>query len=236
MKKEIIISLILHLGFFSAFLLFGYPTHRVEGYPRVYQVGLVSLPRAGGKKITGGKVTLSRKVSPKKAEEGISVKEVKKVEKPKKTEKITKKKEEKAGNGEEKISKEEPKPEQTGEEIGEGGYGTGELMGEGVGAADVEGAGFGSNYYVDVMRAKIAEYWRNPIRGATAIIRTTIYFKIKRNGGIFDAVIEKTSGLELFDQAALRSVLSSDPLPPLPSEYTGEDLGVHLEFEYIPGR
>lgn len=234
MKKEVIISLILHLGFFSMILFFGYPTRRVEGYPRIYQVGLVSLPRAGGvKKISGEEATVSKGTIPKKAEEGIAMKEIKKVEKPKKTEKVTKKKEEKLGSGKDQIKKEEePKAEQ----IGEGGYGTGELIGEGVGSAELEGVGFGSNYYVDVMRVRIAEYWRNPIRGATSIIRVTIYFKIKRNGGIFDAFIEKTSGLELFDQAALRSVLSADPLPPLPSEYTGEELGVHLEFEYIPGR
>ena len=85
MKKEIIISLILHLGFLSAMLLFGYPTNRVEGYPRVYQVGLVSLPRAGGgRKVSAGKATVTKKTSPKKAEEGISVKELKKVQKQRK--------------------------------------------------------------------------------------------------------------------------------------------------------
>jgi TonB family protein len=180
---------------------------------------------------------VTKKTSPKKADEGISVKEVKKVQKQGKVEKTIKREEEKTGTGERETKKEEePKTEKMDHEIGEEGYGVGDVIGEGVGFAQVEGAGFGSNYYVDVMRAKIAEYWRNPVRGATSVIRATIYFKIKENGGITDAVIEKTSGLELFDQAALRSVLSSDPLPPLPSEYTGEQLGVHLEFEYIPGR
>jgi TonB family protein len=237
-KKEIIISLILHLGFLSAFLFFGYPTSRVEGYPRVYQVGLVSLPRAGGGgKVSGGKATETKVTTPQKTEEGIAVKEIKKVQKPKKVETTIKKEDEKAGKVEKEIKKEgEPKAEQMGQEAGEGGYGTGDVIGEGVGFADVEGAGFGSNYYVDVMRTKIAEYWRNPVRGATSVIRSTIYFKIKRNGKIHDASIERPSGLNLFDQAALRSVLSADPLPPLPSEYTGEELGVHLEFEFIPGR
>jgi TonB family protein len=232
MRKEIIISLILHLGFFSAILFFGYPTNRVEGYPRVYQVGLVSLPKAGGmKKIAGGVGQVTEKNPVKKAEEGIAIKELQKVKESKKPERITAKKEEKGGNGKDQIKK-EIKPET----MGEGTYGTEGLVGEGVGSAEVEGVGFGSDYYVDIMRARIAEYWRNPVRGATSIIRSTIYFKIKRNGSMSDAFIEKTSGLELFDQAALRSVLSADPLPPLPSEYTGEELGVHLEFEYIPGR
>ena len=230
MKKEIIISLILHIGFLSAILLFGYPTNRVQGYPQVYQVGLVSLPRAaGGGRASGVKEAVTKKVSPEKTEEGIAVKEVKKVQKPGKFEKTIKKDEE--------IKKEEqPDFDRTGEGTGEGDYGIGDVIGDGVGFADVEGAGFGSNYYVDVMRTKIAEYWRNPVRGATSVIRSTIYFKIKRNGKIHDAFIERPSGLNLFDQAALRSVLSADPLPPLPSEYTGEELGVHLEFEFIPGR
>lgn len=235
MKKEIIISLILHIGFLSAILLFGYPTNRVQGYPQVYQVGLVSLPRAaGGGKSSGGKATVTKKTTPEKAEEGIAVKEVKK---PGKVEKTIKRGDQKTGEKDKEIKKEEkPETEKTGEGIGEGDYGVGDVIGDGVGFADVEGAGFGSNYYVDVMRTKVAEYWRNPIQGATSVIRSTIYFKIKKDGSIFDAFIEKPSGLNLFDQAALRSVLSADPLPPLPSEYTGNELGVHLEFEYIPGR
>ncbi len=232
MRKEIIISLILHLGFFSAILFFGYPTNRVAGYPRIYQVGLVSLPRAGGMKSTsGGTSQVTKKTPAKKAEEGLAVKELQKVKKPTRTEKVAQKQEEKSGNKEEKT-KTEIEPEVT----GEGSYGAEGLVGEGVGFAELEGAGFGSDYYVDIMRVRIAGYWRNPVRGATAIVRVTIFFKIKRSGDISDASVEKTSGLALFDQAALRSVLSADPLPPLPSEYTGEELGVHLEFEYIPGR
>ena len=232
MKKEIIISLILHLVFLSMVFFFGYPTRRVEGYPRVYQVGLVSLPRAGGvKKTTGGTGQVTAKPEAKKPEQGIAMKELQKSQKPREAQRVIKKKEEQERAPEDQVKK-ETQPG-IGEETG---YGTEEVFGEGVGYAQVEGVGFGSDYYVDVMRGRIAEYWRNPIRGATSIIRTTIYFKIRRNGSVRDALVEKTCGLELFDQAALRSVLSADPLPPLPSEYTGEELGVHLEFEYIPGR
>lgn len=232
MKKEIIISLILHVVFLSMVFFFGYPTRRVEGYPRVYQVGLVSLPRAGGmKKTTAGTGQVTAKPAVKKLKPGIAVKELQKAKKPTTKQRVTRKKEQESGTGEDQVKKE------TQPEIGEeAGYGTEGVLGEGVGYAQVEGVGFGSDYYVDVMRGRIAEYWRNPVRGATSIIRTTIYFKIKKNGGVHEAVVEKTSGLGLFDQAALRSVLSADPLPPLPSEYTGEELGVHLEFEYIPGR
>jgi hypothetical protein len=38
--------------------------------------------------------------------------------------------------------------------------------------------------------------------------------------------------MEFFDHSALRAVMVSDPLPPLPLGFTGEDLGVHFGFEY----
>jgi outer membrane biosynthesis protein TonB len=37
--------------------------------------------------------------------------------------------------------------------------------------------------------------------------------------------------LPFVDRAALRAVVSSSPLPPLPTEYGGSQLGVHLKFD-----
>jgi TonB family protein len=62
---------------------------------------------------------------------------------------------------------------------------------------------------------------------------TTIYFKILRDGNIVESKVEKTSGVDLFDQSAMRAIISSTPFPPLPGEFTGEYLGIHLEFEYV---
>ena len=42
----------------------------------------------------------------------------------------------------------------------------------------------------------------------------------------------KGSGFEFFDSSALRAVMLSDPMPPLPFGYNGDDLGVHFGFEY----
>jgi hypothetical protein len=41
---------------------------------------------------------------------------------------------------------------------------------------------------------------------------------------------EIASGSGLYDRAALRAVLESSPLPPLPFGYNGTYLGVHLKF------
>ena len=43
----------------------------------------------------------------------------------------------------------------------------------------------------------------------------------------------EASGYEFFDRSALRAILISDPLPPLPVGYTGSDLGVHFGFEFV---
>ena len=56
-------------------------------------------------------------------------------------------------------------------------------------------------------------------------------FHIERDGTISDPEIETSSGLPFVDRAALRAVLAASPLPPLPPEYGGSQLGVHLIFE-----
>ena len=105
-------------------------------------------------------------------------------------------------------------------------------LGDGISAATVDGAGFGSSYYLSLIFGRIRDLWDNPVE-ASATLRVTVYFKITREGQIFDAQVEKSSGIELFDEAAKRAVLTGAPFPPLPSEYTGSYLGIHLEFEYV---
>ena len=43
--------------------------------------------------------------------------------------------------------------------------------------------------------------------------------------------IVTSSGLPFVDRAALRAVLASSPLPPLPAEYGGPHLGIQVVFE-----
>lgn len=234
MRKDIFISLILHITLFiSLFFLPG--SARQKEYPTVYRVGLVTFPKravtkGAGKEGTGSQI----KTESKKAEEGVALKQLKKKEEKKTKKEVIKKSTKKKKNGKDKKGEVSQKKGN-----GKGKEGEDSKIKEGVGSAEFEGLSgvgvdFGGSYYVDIMRAKIGEFWRNPIRGATSVVRTTIYFKIEKNGKIKDAIIEKSSGIELFDQAALRSVLSADPLPSLPQEYTGDILGVHLEFEYTP--
>jgi TonB family protein len=85
-------------------------------------------------------------------------------------------------------------------------------------------------YYVQQMLAKISQHWqRTAVRGtAVAVVR----FTILRDGRIQGAEIETSSGLTILDRSALRAVVLSDPLPPLPNSYPRDQVGVHLRFTY----
>ena len=58
-----------------------------------------------------------------------------------------------------------------------------------------------------------------------------IAFRILRSGQVTDVKIEVPSGIPVYDRAATRSVYAANPLPPLPPEYRGDALGVHIRFQ-----
>ena len=96
------------------------------------------------------------------------------------------------------------------------------------GVTGLEGGEFPYTIYIDRMKTLISTRWYRPDPGAEA--RTVVYFVVERDGRIRDAKYETTSGNSAFDRAALRAVLESSPLPPLPFGYSGTYLGVHLTF------
>lgn len=236
MKRSLVLSGILHLAVIASLVAFSPMSPRsMEGYPTIYRVGLVSLPSRGRAARAGQsaeqsseqKVTISSKPEPQ--EKGVSVKEFQKTKSQKKKTKVTPKKAP-AKPQAKKPAAADKKPEgkiTQGDELGEE-YG----LGDGISAATVDGAGFGSSYYLSLIFGRIRDLWDNPVE-ASATLRVTVYFKITREGRIYDAQVEKSSGIELFDEAAKRAVLTSAPFPPLPSEYSGDYLGIHLEFEYV---
>lgn len=101
----------------------------------------------------------------------------------------------------------------------------------GVGQAGIlslEGGPFPFNDYLERMIGLVGRRWQRPAIGSEP--SATVYFIIERNGRIREAQIEESSGIGAFDRAALRAVLESSPLPPLPNNYGGNWLGVHLAF------
>jgi TonB family protein len=94
----------------------------------------------------------------------------------------------------------------------------------------VDATDFEFTYYLVLIRNRIAENWSPPAGAGKA--RAVVFFRIGRGGAIDGVQLESASGIEFFDRTAMRAVVLSDPLPPLPLAYTGADLGVHLGFEY----
>ena len=98
----------------------------------------------------------------------------------------------------------------------------------GSGVTGLDGGDFPYSVYIDRMRNLIGTHWFRPQGGSGT---TTVYFVIDRDGTLRDARNEVGSGNGAFDRAALRAILESSPLPPLPFGYNGTFLGVHLTFK-----
>jgi protein TonB len=87
-------------------------------------------------------------------------------------------------------------------------------------------------HYISRMRRKIAANWRVPEGSQGEDRFCVIYFRVHTNGSVSHTQIEQSSGLFIFDQAAQRAVVQSSPMPPLPTEYRDDYLGVHFSFSY----
>src|ERR1041385_1597249 len=59
-----------------------------------------------------------------------------------------------------------------------------------------------------------------------------IQFSIDRSGGIPKLVIASTSGITAFDRAAVAGISASNPFPPLPSAYKGDQIRLQMAFSY----
>ena len=99
----------------------------------------------------------------------------------------------------------------------------------GIGGATFDQPDFHYSYYVERMLVTIGMNWFKPAESVP--ISPMIRFRIERDGTISDPQLERSSGLPFVDRAALRAVMASSPLPPLPQEFSGKYLGVHLIFE-----
>jgi len=232
----IFISIILHLLVF-VYIIFGGKTHHKDAYPRIMTVDLVSMPPISKGKPAGtetpGKpeakaVELKAETKVKQKPDTPRLAEIQKKKRKSRKPKQTPKTQEKSTKKNNK-SKDAEKPGIGDDRIG---LPEGVDFGSEFGSVQLEGASFETPTYLNVLFAKIKYRWDNPFQGIDTI-SCHIYFTILRNGDIADAIVETSSGIGAFDQSALRAVLSSKP-PPLPLEYTGNQLGIHLQFRFVP--
>ena len=83
--------------------------------------------------------------------------------------------------------------------------------------------------YIQQMLQSISRNWYRPQVGDTS--GCTVYFKIGRAGQLLDWRMEIGSGLSHFDRSAIRAVQNAGPYPPLPIDFSGPSLGIHLKFQ-----
>lgn len=99
----------------------------------------------------------------------------------------------------------------------------------GIGSLKLDQADFKYPVYLDRMVMIISVNWFKPAQSVQS--NPVVHFQIERDGTITDARIVTSSGLAYVDRAALRAVMASSPLPPLPAEYAGPHLGIQVVFE-----
>ncbi len=92
-----------------------------------------------------------------------------------------------------------------------------------------------------ITQAYISEIW-NRVKKAWQVpgglankknLETVVIVKIRKDGRIVDVEIEKRSGNRIYDESALRTLRSVDPLPPFPQSLVGEYL--EIGFRFLPG-
>jgi len=106
----------------------------------------------------------------------------------------------------------------------------------GLGLSGPGGGDFGGRFpaYVEAVRRRISGNWLQStvdpsVRWAPRVVMT---FKILRDGTITNIERSRSSGIESVDRSALRALLDSNPLAPLPPEYNGSFVTVEFWFDF----
>jgi colicin import membrane protein len=104
---------------------------------------------------------------------------------------------------------------------------------QGAGAMTLNASDFPFAWYLSRVQAKVTERWAGK---ALPGQQPVAVFEINRDGQVSRLAIEKSSGNSYYDQAALRAITDANPFPPLPAEFPGQTLRVHLGFNFSAER
>lgn len=204
--KTFVLSFLIHLILIFALLLSPVARGRGKYKSITYNVSLSYLPvkKTETKTIEGTKEIISKE----KKEGEIKTETVKKVQEKKKEgmKPLKSEKEEKIPSSEENN-----------------------ISFQGTKVEGLDAPYFPFNYYLTQVLGFISSNWYKPPSQEGTYC--TVYFVISKSGRIIDSKVETSSGNAAFDRAALRAVLASNPLPPLPYDYYEEKLGIHLRFQ-----
>ena len=99
------------------------------------------------------------------------------------------------------------------------------------------GGDFAARYgwYVESVRRAISQNWIqttiDPAVRSARRAKSTVSFRIYRNGSINNIRLETSSGNRSMDDSATRALLGIDKLPALPSDYSGAYVDVTFDFD-----
>jgi periplasmic protein TonB len=101
-----------------------------------------------------------------------------------------------------------------------------------------EGGGdFASRYgwYIEAVKRRIQGNWlQNTIDPGVRAARTAhavVEFTIAKDGTVKDVQISQASGNASMDNSGLRAIMSSNPMPALPPDYSGSSVRVIFDFD-----
>jgi TonB family protein len=88
--------------------------------------------------------------------------------------------------------------------------------------------------YVDAVRNRISSNWlQSTVDPSTRWApRSSFTFQILRDGSVTNVQMTQSSGNRSVDNSALRAILSSSPMSPLPSNYSGGSVTVEFWFDF----
>ncbi len=85
-------------------------------------------------------------------------------------------------------------------------------------------------WYITQVRNALWNAWQKTKPKNDNGLTASVSFNIDKNGAVYQVQIEKSSGDDAYDYAAMSAVKNSDPYPPLPKDFGKEILTVTVEF------
>jgi TonB family protein len=108
------------------------------------------------------------------------------------------------------------------------------------GGMQFSGGGGGGDFagrfplYVEAVRNRISSNWLQSTVDPSVRFapRAVVTFQILRDGRVANIQILRSSGNSSVDLSAVRAIQNSNPLAPLPSEYSGSNINVEFWFDF----
>jgi protein TonB len=88
-------------------------------------------------------------------------------------------------------------------------------------------------WYLARVQQKVTERWEGrALQGRQPVVT----FEIARDGQVSNVAVKDSSGNRYYDLTAMRAIADAAPFPPLPPEFRGSVLRIHLGFNFAQDR